>query len=130
MAAFEEVVAVFAKKEDVEFMKQSAVFLSNRSRTSMTYYEEYPQIPEDMREQIWLYVHKGFPLDGFLGALFENNLMRAVEYASWSTRALMYDYVKLVYNEVPFNCHGSVKIVESYLVKHREIEAQEKDEES
>ena len=72
-------------------------------------------IPQDTKNHIDEYVQCKIPVGSFLFAVLSNNLFEAVANADEHNLSALIDIVKYVYNEIPFNCWGSPKIVEKWL---------------
>ena len=66
----------------------------------------YELIPEHCRDGVQRYIEKGHPVGHFLTYVFENNLVKAFEYADDINRHAMYAYAQFLYN-VPMVCYGS-----------------------
>ena len=60
------------------------------------------------------YVMEGTPFGGFLTALFENNLMRAMSEADDTNKPLMGAWCKFIYNACPSGTWGSPKAVRQW----------------
>ena len=61
------------------------------------------------------YADHGIPPGDFLRAVLENNLMEAVGRADYENRLYLYEICDYIYNEMPFNCHGSPENVRAWL---------------
>lgn len=67
----------------------------------------YEDIRPDVIESINSYVKEGIPVGDFLRAVLENNLMESFGRADDDNRRTLWSICAYVYNEIPFNCHGS-----------------------
>jgi len=73
--------------------------------------EEYDSIPALTKHGIERYINEGVPPGGFLEAVFQNNLFRAVTRADKANiKALPY-IVRFIWNNAPADCHGSTDSV-------------------
>lgn len=77
------------------------------------------EIPQYLIDSLERYVNYGTPCGDFLTAVLENNLMGAFGRADSHNRLILFDICKYVYNEIPWNCHGSKEIVEGWIEKKR-----------
>ncbi len=84
-----------------------------------------PELPirDDIKQALGDYVNHGYPLGGFLTAVVENNLMRAMGSADSYNRATLHQICAYVYNDMPSACHGSPERVAEWFKMHRENEA-------
>ena len=80
--------------------------------------DKYGAIPERMMASLRAYVMEGRPVGNFLSALLSNNLMETFAYADDENIAAIKDYVKLVYNFLPGNSHGSADRVRNWIASH------------
>ena len=62
-----------------------------------------------------LYVDQGIEPGGFLAAVLENNFMEAAGRADSYNQFHLYDWAKVIYNDVPSGCHGSAKAVAEWI---------------
>lgn len=70
---------------------------------------------QDAKESIDRYVEHGIPCGGFLTSVLENDLMGAMARADDSSRLNLHAICEYVYNDIPFNVHGSRERVEGHL---------------
>lgn len=73
------------------------------------------QLPEHIRDGVLNYVEKGWPIGGFLTAVFTNNLMEAFARADDINRVQLYAICSWVYNEAPSGCWGNPAKVRLWL---------------
>jgi len=79
------------------------------------------RIPDHLREALDAYAERGRPVGGFLTAVLEDSLSRAISCADEISLAALVDIVKYVYNELPSGCWGSRDKVDAwYKQKDRE----------
>lgn len=64
-------------------------------------------IKQSTLDGIRRYVEYHIPPGDFLQAVLQNNLKEAFFYADDENLASLYEIVKYVYNEIPYNCWGS-----------------------
>jgi hypothetical protein len=83
---------------------------------------KYPNIPISTLTTLQLYVDTGCPTGSFMRAVLENDLFEAVNHADKDNQASLVDLVKLIYNDVPGNCHGSTHRVDDW-INQRGLEA-------
>jgi hypothetical protein len=76
-------------------------------------------IPEFTKQCIDDYVQKGVPLGDFLTAVMANDLMESFGRADYNNTQYMRDIVAYVYNNTPYNCHGSYGIVEEWIARKK-----------
>ena len=74
-------------------------------------------IPLNHQKTIIDYVKMGLPMGDFLTSLFANDLVGCFMKADNINKFLIYDYVKLLYNHLPMNCHGSYEKVNEWMRK-------------
>lgn len=82
---------------------------------------------QDTKDTLDRYAQQGIPTGGFLRAVLANDLMEAMGRADPGNRATMFEICSYVYNEIPYNCHGSYKIVDEWIEKHREKREKERE---
>lgn len=75
----------------------------------------YDGLPERLRGGVQRYLEHRLSPGGFLTAVFENDLMGALGRAGLENQRDIVRIATWVYNEMPGNCWGSVKIVEKWL---------------
>ena len=78
---------------------------------------EYEKLPFGLRDGMQRYLENGIMPGHFLTAVLENNLFDAVMRADSTNLSLMPDIVKWIYNEVPWEAHGSERIVKAWVSK-------------
>src|SRR3990167_6377227 len=71
-------------------------------------------LPSGIRDSVLNYVEKGWPIGGFLSAVFSNNLMEAAGRADQINRARLADICTWIYNEAPASCWGSPEAVKAW----------------
>lgn len=79
-------------------------------------------IPEQIEESLILYRDKHIRTGGFLEAVLANDLMEAFGRADIYNRMEMFNICSYVYNNMPYNCHGSYEIVKAWLDKGKSDE--------
>lgn len=72
-------------------------------------------IPEHCRAGLRRYIEEHQPVGGFLTAVLENDLKRAVRNADGVNRARIADYIVFLYTYAPVGCYGSKEIVSEWL---------------
>ncbi len=96
---------------------------SDLSIPAISNIDDYLSIPETMMNNMLAYVKSGEPLSGFLYALFSNDLFLTFNNADAHTKSNIGLYIKFVWWELPFECHGSPEIVKNWMIERRkEIE--------
>ena len=75
------------------------------------------EIPDYMMSGLERYVESGIAPGGFLSAVIENNLERAVSNADNVNRANIPAYVGYLYNEAPAGCWGYAGAVDEWCEK-------------
>lgn len=78
----------------------------------------YDMLPEHMRDGARLYIEHGVPPGGFMTAVLENNLVKALARAHGTDRAAMFEWASWLYNECPGNAWGSEEIVNKWIESH------------
>jgi len=78
----------------------------------------YDLIPENLKQALDRYVSSGVETGGFLRAVLENNLSKAVGRADADNQQILPLLVSYVYNELPGDCWGGESEVEAWLLKH------------
>lgn len=91
---------------------------------------KYPTLGLRIIEALVWYALDGRPTGGFLRAFLANDLMDAVGRADNMNQLLFNEIAKLVYNDIPGNCHGDYEIYVGWIAKHQERRKQEAKEES
>ena len=74
--------------------------------------------PQDIKEALNRYVHKGYEPGSFLLAVLSNDLMGAFNRADDGNLEAMPHIMAYVYNEIPSNVHGSREKVKAFLENH------------
>ena len=74
------------------------------------------------------YARHGVPTGGFLRAVLANDLMESFGRADTENRGGMFEICSYVYNEIPGRCHGSYKIVDEWVERHRKKREKEADQ--
>lgn len=77
------------------------------------------KIPEDIREELELYVKERIKPGGFLTRILENDLKAAGLLATGNNRLYMYEIVLYVNFDLPYLCRGNAKRVKDWLEKPR-----------
>lgn len=72
-------------------------------------------IPEHITDELARYVEHRIPPGGFILAVLENDLRKAVEHADLDTQMRFTDIVKHVYCKLPIRCRGSRQSVVNWL---------------
>lgn len=72
-------------------------------------------IPGHMKESIERYAKDHHCVGGFLQAVLENDLKEACGRADEGNQKLLFEYCRLLYNEVPSACWGSPDKVKEWL---------------
>lgn len=70
---------------------------------------------QEAKESINRYVEHGRECGGFLTCVLENDLMGAMGRADDTSRLNLHAICQYVYNDVPFNVHGSPERVRAHL---------------
>lgn len=63
------------------------------------------------------YVVFGLPPGGFLSAVLRNDFMEAAGRADDSNQRKLHQWAKIVYNDIPRQCHGSAEAVSKWIEK-------------
>ncbi len=66
-------------------------------------------------ESLKRYVKQRIPTGGFLRAVLENDLFRAIDRADDDNRRDIHEICMYIYNEIPLTCWGSPEKVEQWL---------------
>ena len=82
-------------------------------------YSGYPEIPDHMQEAIWQYVNNYRFAGSFLYSVFAHELFDSLARADDETEKILKSYVRLIYNELPMDCHGSFEKVDDWLAKRK-----------
>ena len=69
----------------------------------------------EIKESLDRYTQERIPAGGFLEAVLENNLMEAIGRADEENIRDIHEICSYVYNNMPYNCHGSKNIVNEWL---------------
>ena len=72
-------------------------------------------IPEHCRDGLREYIKRGRPTGSFLMAVLRNDLRATFECADDTNRAVVFDYIKFLYNDAPTWCWGSPAKVERWM---------------
>jgi hypothetical protein len=72
-------------------------------------------LPASTEQALRMYVDEGYRPGGFLCAVLNNNLFRAVSQADTENRAALADIVKFIYNRCPQRCHGDTYDSDKYV---------------
>ncbi len=80
--------------------------------TISDYFRE--RIPPYLLSHLEAWVDDRIPPGSFLTAVLCNDLMNAVGRADESSILCLKDICSFVYNEMPFNCHGSNEVVRKW----------------
>ena len=78
---------------------------------------KYPNIPMTTLKTLQRYVDTGCPTGNFMKAVLENDLFEAVNRADKENQDSLVDLVKLIFNDVPGNCHGDEEKVEAWIAQ-------------
>ena len=76
---------------------------------------DFSVIPEHMMQNMLNYKNGTECLGGFLYQVFSNNLFEAYAAADHYNQKIILTYIKFIYNEMPFGCHGSEEIVKNWM---------------
>jgi len=76
---------------------------------------DYNKLPTHMRDGFRRYIEHGIEGGGFINAVLENNLMRAMGKADDFNRVAMFSICDFVYNDAPATCHGSPERVRAWI---------------
>ena len=76
---------------------------------------DYDSIPEHLLVNMINYAQNGEVLGSFLLAVFSNNLFQAYAKGDDYNQKIIPIYVKFIYNEMPFGCHGSEENVINWM---------------
>ena len=71
-------------------------------------------IREGIKESLYNYAYHGYELGGFLTAVVENDLFKALGNADSYNRATIYQITSYIYNELPSTCWGSPEVVSAH----------------
>ena len=74
----------------------------------------YGNIPEYMREGIFLYIQEGIEPGSFLRAVFENDLARAAKAADATNIMYFREYADMLL-QLPLSCWGSKEKVDDWI---------------
>jgi len=77
----------------------------------------YSTIPFYMHQPICQYVNNHRPPGKFLKAVLKNNLSESIIRADAQNLAALKDWIFLLHNFMPFNCHGSVENYQNWISK-------------
>lgn len=80
----------------------------------------YDLLPEHMRGSMKRYIEDKISPGGFLTAVLENNLVKALGRADYINKDKIYDIVAFLYTEAPSQCWGSPEKVNKWLVWEEE----------
>ena len=72
------------------------------------------KLPSHMRQSVACYVAHGWPIGGFLVALFSDQLVAAFNRADDDNAAAMQTWVRFIYNHVPTPCWGNPEKVAAW----------------
>lgn len=75
---------------------------------------------EDAIESLNAYATDGRPTGGFVRAVLENDLMEAMRRADQTSRFILYEICKHVYNELRGDCWGSPDKVKNWIESKRQ----------
>ena len=78
---------------------------------------DYNELPVNLRGGIQSYIERGMGVGGFLTAVLENDLAKAVERGGGDNRKRLADIVIWLYNNAPRVAWGSVASVEAWEAK-------------
>lgn len=73
------------------------------------------EMPSDVKESLDAYAKVKRPTGGFLRAFLSNNLMDAIGRADDNNILCFHAIASYIYNNIPYTCHGSPKIVKEWL---------------
>lgn len=79
----------------------------------------YDLLPEGLRDGVKLYIEDGIKPGSFLTAVVCNDLKESFGRADENSIRRMFDIVSFFYNEVPLNCWGSKKNMETWMQQRR-----------
>lgn len=94
----------------------------------LRYYQqtlERYDLPIRMAGGIYRYVEKKIPPGSFLYALFANDLMQTFAKADDTNRQKILDYVKFLYDQVPYCCYGSYEAVQKWCASAKAPDAEQ-----
>ena len=74
------------------------------------------EIPDYMTEGLTLYIEHGILSGGFLTAVLENDLMKALGLADDTNLEALPAYGAYLYNEAPASCYGSKQKVSNWVI--------------
>lgn len=80
-----------------------------------------------IKEALDQYGKENVPTGGFLRAVLANDFMEAVARADDYNLLDLHEIACYIYNNIPYNCHGSYEIVEAWIAKKREKRGDEND---
>ena len=75
----------------------------------------YPEVDENLRGSLELYLNHGISAGGFLTAVLENDLMGACGRADSRNIRILPEIVGYIYNHLPSDSWGSKEKVSNYL---------------
>jgi hypothetical protein len=78
-------------------------------------HNQYAKIPARIKQALDSYATDRAATGGFLRAVLENDLMRAMSRADLESRAALHDICVYVYNELPSGCWGDPETVRRWL---------------
>jgi hypothetical protein len=78
---------------------------------------DYSLIKPETIASLLRYVERGVPTGGFLRAVLENNLTNSFGRADAENCEALFHICAYVYNELPYECHGSPERVAEWLLK-------------
>lgn len=90
--------------------------LRSRIKEILWFGSEYDSIPAITKHGIENYITNGQPPSGFLEAVFQNNLFRAVSRADESNVIALPVIVKFIWNNAPSECHGTTMSVSKWVL--------------
>ena len=68
---------------------------------------DYEQLPEKFRESMRRYIEEGYQPGGFLSAVIENDLSKALERADPESMLMLRDLCSWIFNRAPSKSWGS-----------------------
>lgn len=75
----------------------------------------YSKLPSDLQDGMRNYIEHGLEPGGFLTAVLENNLRRAIAKADSVNRVVLPTIVQWIYSECPSSIRGSEEAVKQWI---------------
>lgn len=76
---------------------------------------DYNGLPEHMRDGLKIYVEHGVPPGSFMRSVLSNDLKEACARADHINRRNLWEIVRVLWNEVPSTCWGSLEKVQQWI---------------